>query len=223
MHGEHHVGTRLEVTMLSADVVAAQGDVGGLDSDLAALRHGVLRIDNEVHDDLFDLTGVGACSSQIGCQLGLQLNSFADERLQGALHIGDNAIHIHDLQFEQLFTTESQQLASQGCRSLGCLVNGFDLAIHRTAFAGVFEQDFRVSADHHQQIIEVVRDATGQPADGFHLLRLPELVFENTLFSHILGNHFQNFYGLLGGLYQAPAQPYRDDLAVFSLPPDLGV
>ena len=39
------------------------------------------------------------------------------------------------------------------------------------------EQQLAVSEDRGQQIVEVVRHAAGQPADGLHLLRLPELLF----------------------------------------------
>ena len=33
-----------------------------------------------------------------------------------------------------------------------------------------------VAMDGHQQVVEVVRDAAGEPADRLHLLRLPQLL-----------------------------------------------
>ena len=38
--------------------------------------------------------------------------------------------------------------------------------------------DFGVADDRRQQVVEVVRDAARQPADGFHLLRVAQLLFE---------------------------------------------
>ena len=35
----------------------------------------------------------------------------------------------------------------------------------------------RVADDRGEQVVEVVRDAAGEPADRFHLLRLAELLF----------------------------------------------
>ena len=36
-------------------------------------------------------------------------------------------------------------------------------------------EDFDGSGDHGQNVVEVVRNTTGELADGFHLLRLPDL------------------------------------------------
>src|SRR6185369_12092569 len=47
------------------------------------------------------------------------------------------------------------------------------------AAVGEFEraqEKLAVAIDHGEQIVEVVGDATGEPADGFHLLGLAELV-----------------------------------------------
>ena len=40
------------------------------------------------------------------------------------------------------------------------------------------EQQLAVPQNHRQQIVEVVRHAAGQPADGFHLLRLVKLLLQ---------------------------------------------
>ena len=48
----------------------------------------------------------------------------------------------------------------------------------RIAGCEVAEQQLAVSENHRQQIVEVVRDAAGQPADRFHLLRLLILLLE---------------------------------------------
>ena len=32
-------------------------DIGGADGELAAARHGVARVDGQIHDDLLDLAG----------------------------------------------------------------------------------------------------------------------------------------------------------------------
>ena len=42
----------------------------------------------------------------------------------------------------------------------------------------VLQHQFAVADDDREKVVEVVRDAAGQPSDGFHLLRLPELLFE---------------------------------------------
>src|SRR4051812_17627348 len=62
-------------------------------------------------------------------------------------------------------------------------------------------QHFRMPAHDHQQIVEVVRDAAGELADGFHLLHLREL-FARAL-KRALG------LTLFGDVLAHPEQPRR--------------
>ena len=48
-----------------------------------------------------------------------------------------------------------------------------------------------VALDDGEQVVEVVRDARGELADGLHLLRLPELVLEMQPLGDVL-RHEQN-------------------------------
>ena len=42
----------------------------------------------------------------------------------------------------------------------------------------LLQQQFGIAANRRQQVVEVVRDAAGEPADRFHLLRVAQLLFE---------------------------------------------
>ena len=48
-----------------------------------------------------------------------------------------------------------------------------------------------VALDDGEQIVEVVRDAAGQAAYGFHLLGLAQLLFQSPTFGNILGDHLE--------------------------------
>jgi hypothetical protein len=50
---------------MKAGVVFVERDVGGLDGKLAPGGHGVAGVDGEVHDDLLDLSGIGADRPEI--------------------------------------------------------------------------------------------------------------------------------------------------------------
>ena len=58
----------------------------------------------------------------------------------------------------------------------------------------VVQDELAVAGDDGEQVVEVVRDAAGQHADGFHFLRLPELLLQ----LHPSGDIHQD--GKLGGL-----------------------
>jgi hypothetical protein len=64
--GEHHVGTCCHPEML-AGVVLVQFRVVRLKGQLSATRHGVPRVDDEVHDDLLDLRWVSLHLAQANC------------------------------------------------------------------------------------------------------------------------------------------------------------
>ena len=82
------------------------------------------------------------------------------------------------------------------------------------------EQDLGVSADDHEEIVEVVGDAAGEAADGFHFLGLAELVFENAALGDVFGDGFENVGGFVAAGYGAAADADGDDGAVFALPAD---
>ena len=86
----------------------------------------------------------------------------------------------------------------------------------------IFEQHLGVAADDHQKIIEVVRHAAGQPSDGFHFLRLAELVFEGPPFGDIFRDDFEGRVAVIPGIGGASAEPDRNCGAIFLLPANFG-
>ena len=62
-HGQHHVAARLNEAVLTE--ILSHGHFGTLNRDLAALGHRVFGVDHQVHDDLLQLSGIGARASGI--------------------------------------------------------------------------------------------------------------------------------------------------------------
>ena len=82
--------------MFSA-VGIVQGDIGSLDDDLAAIGHGVLGVNHQVHDHLLELAGVSAGSSQPGGEPGAELDVFPNQRAQQPFHVRHDGVHVHHL------------------------------------------------------------------------------------------------------------------------------
>ena len=53
------------------------------------------------------------------------------------------------------------------------------------------EQELGVAGDDHQEVVEVVRDAAGEAADGFHFLRLAELLLQRARFGDVFHENFE--------------------------------
>src|SRR4029077_14284626 len=91
----------------------------------------------------------------------------------------------------------------QHCGALARLLN----------FVGVFEdggsslqrplKDLAVADDHTEQVVEVVRDSSGEPADGFHLVRHAELALEHPLLSDVFGEYFKISFILAGVVHDS--------------------
>ena len=61
------------------------------------------------------------------------------------------------------------------CAAFGALHRAIDQPLQARIVRQTLAQQIEVAHHGHQQIVEVVRDAAGKLADGFHLLRLTQL------------------------------------------------
>ena len=70
---------------------------------------------------------------------------------------------------------ERQQPLHQGGGALGGLARRIEQALDpRIVVADAAQRHVDIAEDDGEHVVEVVRDAAGQPADRFHLLRLAQ-------------------------------------------------
>ena len=65
--------------------------VGGFDADPAAGGHCVAGVQDQVHDDLLHLSGVGDDPVEVRAEAGFQVDVLADDQRQHALEVGDDS------------------------------------------------------------------------------------------------------------------------------------
>ena len=202
---------------MKAGVFLVEGNVGGLDGQLASRGHGVTRVHGEIHDDLLDLSGIGPHRAQTSCRDHDQVDVFADHASEHLQVFGDHAIQIKNLRRQHLLAAEGQELAGERCRAPRCAGNFLRRAAQRRVRAEAVKQKFRIARDHHQQIVEIVRDAAGESAYGFHLLRLPELLLQGAALGDIFGKQFEGWSLAAVGNSAAGNADHRGR-AVFAFP-----
>ena len=177
-HDEHDVRAGLH-RRVSGGVLLVDVDVARLDRQLPAVGHGVARVDGEVHDDLLELTRIGFDASQSGLQRRHQDDVLADQSPQHVVHLRDDGVEVEDPRLEHLLPAEGEELAGEGGGALRRLE---DLAPPSAAARSSRDQapqdDVAVADDDAEDVVEVVGDAAGQPADRLHLLRLAELLLQ---------------------------------------------
>jgi hypothetical protein len=106
------------------------------------------------------------------------LDVLADQPLQQLDHVAEERIQADHFGPQHLLAAEREQLPGEVG---GAMAGAADLAQQlAVGIAGIeaVEGHLAESDDGGQQVVEVVRDAAGQLSDGFHLLRLPELLLE---------------------------------------------
>ena len=105
-----------------------------------------------------------------------QLDVFPDEAPEHTFYISHDGIQPENFWFQGLLSAEGHELPNQGRGPLPAFCISSILA--RIGLPReVPQEDLAVAHDHGQQIVEIMREAPGETADGFHLLGLPKLLF----------------------------------------------
>ena len=163
--------------------------VGCFDQEFPAVWHGVAGIDRQVHEHLLDLSWIGLDPAQPGAQYHGQFNILSNQPAQHLFHVGDHHIQIQDLRLKHLAAAEGQQLLRQGGGAVPGLANLLHRGAHRRVFREPAEHDLAVTGNDRDQIIEVMRNPAGQPADGLHLLGLGKLLLQQLTPGDVAHHH----------------------------------
>ena len=94
------------------------------------------------------------------------------------LPIRRRPIQVQHARLQHLHAAERQQLARQRHGAVGGFANLLGAALQGIVGFRAIQKQIAVAANDGQQIIEIVRDAAGQAADGFHLVRLAQAFLE---------------------------------------------
>src|ERR1700687_2673645 len=122
--------------------------------------------------------GVRSEPAEILTGPNLNTNVLADEAGKKIGYFHNDLVKVEDRRLEDLLAAESQQLAHEGLRAVRAL-HDFRYFAAETVIAGLdWKGQLRIAADDGQEIVEIVRDTAGKPAERLHFLRLAQLLFE---------------------------------------------
>ncbi len=144
----------------------------------AATRHRILRVHRQIHHHLLDLHGIRQDVARIGIDAEADVDILADGTAQDALDVGPHRPPRPGAGRQHLLAAECQELTHQH----PCPVGGgmhLDEALAAPFVMTRFSEDQLDVAQHRrQQVVEVVGDASRQPAYALQLLCLAELLLE---------------------------------------------
>ena len=133
----------------------------------------------------------------------VELDILTDEPLQHHEDSRNNLIQIQHFGCDCLLAGKGQQLPCEGGGSFCRIEDSLQIGMVRVTRISIHKSQLSITEDDSQQIIKVVCHTSSQSADGFHLLRLMELLFKHGLFhcdllaqqscSDVRGNPFKDF------------------------------
>src|SRR5262249_32575309 len=141
----------------------------------AAARHGVTCIDHDVDQRQFKFRDVDLDRPELGRNVALKLNVSAQRTNQHFMNGVDAFLEIGHDRVEWLTPRESQQLTRQALAAISGCVDRVD-SLQVLGIGEPKAQELRVPANDHQQIGEIVGNASRELTERFHFLRLGELL-----------------------------------------------
>ncbi len=150
------------------DVEPDSGAVGirfGRHCHAAAGVNRVTCVDDQIHHDALDLTAVGLDFRdrvrELECQVGLR----AHGALQRAGLFSDDVADVQRARQQLLLLAERNELARHARGRLGGRLDLERVPARRRAVVHAIEHEIHIAEDHHQQVVDVVRDAARQSAN----------------------------------------------------------
>ena len=125
----------------------------------------------------------------MGIEARYQVDVLAQQAPQHLLEIAGERVQVEDVRLQHLSPAEGEELPCQARGAIGGIE--YLLNIRRVgAFTRQVGHHHRaVARDDGEKVVEVVGDATGELANGFHLLRLLQLRLESATLRRFSDEH----------------------------------
>src|SRR5579862_4293326 len=139
---EHHVVARSKRSVESG-IFFVKGDVGAFDGELAAAGHGIACIYGEVHNDLLDLSAIGAHGPQFRPRYHDEVDVFANHAGEHLQVLSGNVVEVDDSGGEHLLAAEGKKLSRKRRGALGSTRDLLRRSAEMRLCAETLEQKFR--------------------------------------------------------------------------------
>ena len=131
---------------------------------------GVARVDAEIEEHVLELRRVRVDRARGRVELGVDVDVLADDAAQRAGRAQDGLVQVAVAALRGASTHEREQPRSQPRGTLGGEQDLLGVQALGRARVEVREQALAAHPDHLQHVVEVVRHAAGQPAEGLEAL-----------------------------------------------------
>ena len=138
--------------------------------------HRVARVERQVHHHLLHLAVVGFHAAEARAEAGHERDVLAEQRAEHPLHALHHGVQAQHLAGDDPLPPEAEELAGEVHRPLGRLPDLVGVRPPDVLPLQRGQQEVAEAHDDHHHVVEIVGHAAGEPPDGLHLLRLPDLL-----------------------------------------------
>ena len=172
--------------------------------------HRVARVDGKVEQRIFELLLVDPAGEPFGLKVERQRDAVADRAPDQFRKARDAGVDRRHFGARGFGAREGQQAAGQVGGAIGPVHRIADVALCLFGrFADPPLRKFQPADDDSEHIVEIMRDAAGQLADRFHLLRLAKLLLGGGAFGHFAAQRAVRFGQLGRSLVDRRLQQHR--------------
>ena len=159
---------------LAVSMTTRQGGVGRCVGGRAPGQDGVAGVDGEVQEGVFELVGVGVGGPEAAGEDGFDVDEVAEGAAEEVCGAGDELVEVDGSGEEGLAAGEGEEAGGEGGGAGGAVEGVVEEALG-AVIDGAAAEEVEAADDDGEEVVEVVGDASGELADGFHLLGLAEL------------------------------------------------
>src|SRR6266446_1610181 len=170
--GEYHCD-EIACQTLARRITGIKSNVARLDPKHPSFRHGVTRIHRDIEQRQIEFGEIDRHRPRLLRDLHSHLDVGSKRWRQHVRYILDAVPQVYWLGPEHLAARIGQQLPGQALTALGGLRYGSEAPAHCIVRCSIV-QHRGIAADHHEQIVEVVRDTAGKLSDRLHSLSLAQ-------------------------------------------------
>ena len=174
-HGHKDVRPRRH-PLVPGGIFRIEVRMGQLQGQDAACGHGVLGIDDEVHQDLLDLARIGVDGSPASPadETSRRMSSRTVWRMS-FMNSGKNVPEVDRFEEENLFPAEGQEVPGQFPCPFRGVADLFEFFVTWFIRRDFQQKEVRIAQDGGEEVVEIMGHPSRQPADGFQLLGLVKL------------------------------------------------
>ena len=156
-------------------IIGVERAIGGRDHQTPAIGHRIAGIGGQIGQARFELGRVDDDRPQLRREVERDLDILADGSAQQPSDPGDQLVDVDVLRPERLLPGEGEQAA----RQVGPTKRRVERLVRQLVDIGIIlfqiAQQIDIANDHAEHVVEIMRHAACQIADGLHLLSLMEL------------------------------------------------